>query len=95
MVPGMTGVHKRFADWVKWLDLSSQDEVAKLIGCSQAMVSHLLPRPKVKGKRRGPRNVKMLDLAARIEAASSNWHEGPIRAIEWAQPSVSSAGKAA
>jgi hypothetical protein len=78
----MSDVHARFAAWVEWLNLPSQEDVGALIGCSQAMVSALLKKPK---RRKPGRRVKMLDLAARIEVASAKWPEGPIRASEWAE----------
>jgi hypothetical protein len=89
----MSDVHARFAAWVEWLNLPAQDDVGKLIGCSQAMVSALLNKKVVKKSKRkrmgGTRrnavySVRMLDLAARIEVASAKWPEGPIRASEWA-----------
>lgn len=52
-----------------------QVQLAERLGIHQATVSKLL---------RGARGVSV-DMAVRIERATSDWPEGPIRVEEWAE----------
>ena len=66
-------VHERFAAWVAakgW----SQHEAARMIGCSQALVSQVIA---------GRKSVSGLQIAHAIERLSADWIDGPIRTEEW------------
>jgi transcriptional regulator with XRE-family HTH domain len=64
---------ERFKAWRAWRGWS-QSEAAAALGCSQALVSQI---------ERGDAVVSKLALAVRIEHASKDWPEGPIRVAEW------------
>ncbi len=64
-------VHERFSDWVS--SKGSQEAVAELIGCSQAMVSAISRGTKRPG----------VELVHAIERATGGWSGGVIRTEEW------------
>lgn len=51
----------------------SMKQAAESIGCNQSLISHIL---------RGARGVG-LEVAVKIEAATQDWENGPIKAAEW------------
>lgn len=68
----MATTRERLAGWLKMRDLS-QERAAKLLGCSQSMVSAVLV---------GSRHPN-LELAVAIEDNTKDLESGPIRARDW------------
>ncbi len=68
----MAGPSERVRRWRESRGLT-QAKAAELLGCSPGMVSKIED-----GSRRAGR-----DLAFAIEAATSDWDEGPILATSW------------
>lgn len=70
--------HERFRRWFETAGGGNQTVVAERLGVHQATVSKLLA---------GGRGVSV-DLGLRIEAATTDWAEGPILIGEWNEASA-------